>query len=86
MHDCRNDSDALQHLAGVTLRNVWDTQIAYAVVQRQQNAGQTPLPVSLNALLRKYAQGRENPYKDSARAGMEAGAYFAIHTIGLIML
>lgn len=56
------------------LANVWDTQIGYAVVQRQQNAGQTPLPVGLNTLLRKYAQGRENPYKDSAREQMEAGA------------
>lgn len=74
MHDCRNDSDALFHLAGVKLANVWDTQIAYAVVQRQQNAGQTPLPVGLNTLLRRYAQGRENPYKDSAREQMEAGA------------
>ena len=36
-----------------------------------QNAGQTPLPVSLNTLLRKYAFGRDNPFKEIARKHMD---------------
>jgi len=49
-HDCRHDADILQR-AGVTLTNVFDTQIAYAMYRRQQGFA-TPLPVSLNTLLK----------------------------------
>jgi len=54
LHDCRGDSDALYHQYGVKLQNVFDTQVAYAVIKRQIGQG-TPLPVGLNTLLRIYA-------------------------------
>jgi len=54
MHDCRMDSDALFHEFKGSLKNVFDTQIGYAIVQRQQ-AASTPLPVGLNTLLRYTA-------------------------------
>ena len=41
MHDCRNDADALSHLAHVTLHNVVDTQIAQAL---HKIAAQNSLP------------------------------------------
>ncbi|KAL6073289.1 piRNA biogenesis protein EXD1-like [Balamuthia mandrillaris] len=53
-HDCRGDSDALFHQFQVALHPVFDTQVAYAVAKRQQFS-QTPIPVSLNTLLRLYA-------------------------------
>lgn len=54
LHDCRGDSDAMYHQYGVALQNVFDTQIAYAVIKRQMGQG-TPLPVGLNTVLRAYA-------------------------------
>eukprot|EP00736_Rhodelphis_marinus_P006350 Rmarinus@m.1786 len=73
MHDCRNDSDALYHLGGVRLANVFDTQIAFAVYRRQCGSGgpwsSTPLPVGLNTLLKKYGQAN-NAFKDEARQEM----------------
>lgn len=34
MHDCRKDSEALFFQYGVTLRGVWDSQIAYTVLSQ----------------------------------------------------
>jgi exonuclease 3'-5' domain-containing protein 1 len=34
MHDCRKDSEALYFQYDVTLRGVWDSQIAYAVLSQ----------------------------------------------------
>lgn len=62
MHDCRRDVDALQQLFGVHVNNVFDTQVAFAVLCRQEMSA-TPLPASLNTVLRKYARGAENVYK-----------------------
>jgi len=45
------DSDALYHQFGVRLANVMDTQVEYACYSRQDGR-RTPLPASLNTLLR----------------------------------
>jgi hypothetical protein len=34
MHDCRKDSEALYFQYDVTLRGVWDSQIAYTVLSQ----------------------------------------------------
>lgn len=49
----RLDSDALFHEHKVNLTNVFDTQVAYAVVTRGKGYS-TPLPVGLNTLLRYF--------------------------------
>jgi hypothetical protein len=69
MHDCRLDSDALFHEHKVALANVFDTQVAYAVVTRGKGQS-TPLPVSLNTLLRHYAHGASNEVKDLMKQAM----------------
>jgi len=66
-HDCRHDSDVLARY-GVQLRHVLDTQIAYACYMRQKG-DLTPLPVSLNTLLRKFVR-EENKWKKEARNEM----------------
>lgn len=40
MHDCRNTSASLYSQYGVQLKNVFDTQVAYAVLQQQQTGRQ----------------------------------------------
>eukprot|EP01112_Ceratiomyxa_fruticulosa_P017682 TRINITY_DN5559_c0_g1_i6.p1 TRINITY_DN5559_c0_g1~~TRINITY_DN5559_c0_g1_i6.p1 ORF type:complete len:595 (-),score=85.27 TRINITY_DN5559_c0_g1_i6:1573-3357(-) len=67
-HDCRGDSIALYHEYGTYLNNVFDTQIAYAVLCSQ--SGFIPLPVSLNTLLMRFADGESNPLKDMVKAEM----------------
>jgi ribonuclease D len=37
--ESRGDSDAMYHQYGVALQNVFDTQIAYAVIKRQMSQG-----------------------------------------------
>ncbi|KAJ4459039.1 putative 3'-5' exonuclease [Paratrimastix pyriformis] len=71
LHDTRGDSDALLHQFQVRLTNVFDTQIAYACLQTQEGQG-VPLPASLNTVLKRYARGSENEYKERVRAAMEA--------------
>ena len=41
LRECRGDSDAMYHQYGVALQNVFDTQIAYAVIKRQMGQGYT---------------------------------------------
>ncbi|KAH3745511.1 piRNA biogenesis protein EXD1 [Pelomyxa schiedti] len=74
-HDCRSDSDALFHNCGVTLQNVWDTQIAYAVIERQLG-NSTPIPVSLTTLLRKYGKGLQHETKEAVREQMDKDENF----------
>lgn len=50
MHDCRSDADALGHLAHVTLRNVVDTQIAYALHQ-MSTCNSLPYPMGYSKLV-----------------------------------
>lgn len=51
MHDCRNDSDALYHHAGVSLKGVIDTQMGHAALTKSK-FGRAPIPMSYkNALL-----------------------------------
>uniref|UniRef100_A0A1B6CQF4 3'-5' exonuclease domain-containing protein n=2 Tax=Clastoptera arizonana TaxID=38151 RepID=A0A1B6CQF4_9HEMI len=68
IHDCRNDSVNLYNQFGITLRNVFDTQAAHAVLQLQL----TGKPVykvkniSLNALCELY-EAPVNPIKEQLK-------------------
>jgi len=75
MHDCRLDSDALFHEYQVNLQCVYDTQIGFAIVQRQQD-GFTPLPVGLNTLLRRFGLGATNEAKDIMKEEMQKDPQF----------
>ena len=70
LHDCRQDALFLSR-SSVDLKPVIDTQIAFAFVTRLRTS-RTPLPCGLNTVLRVFAQGSENQYKERARALMEA--------------
>lgn len=69
IHDCRNDSVNLYNQYGITLRNVFDTQAAHAVVQLQLTG--KPVykvkNVSLNALCELYG-APINPQKEALKA------------------
>lgn len=69
IHDCRNDSVNLYNQYGITLRNVFDTQAAHAVVQLQLTG--KPVykvkNVSLNALCELYGAPM-NPQKEALKA------------------
>ncbi|XP_050524519.1 egalitarian protein homolog [Daktulosphaira vitifoliae] len=69
INDCRNESLNLYNQFGITMKNVFDTQAAIAVIQYQE----TGQPVykakncSLNAMCEKYGLP-SNPTKDQLRA------------------
>ncbi|XP_068082363.1 egalitarian protein homolog isoform X2 [Anabrus simplex] len=68
IHDCRNDSVNLFNQFGITLRNVFDTQAAHAVLQLQE-LGKPVYKVknvSLNALCELY-DAPLNPLKDQLK-------------------
>lgn len=69
-HDCRWDSDILWRQCKIKLTNVIDTQILFATYQRQSTS-KTPLPVSLNKLLKFFAFGNINALKSSEHKEME---------------
>jgi len=69
IHDCRGDSNMIYHAFQTKLENVFDTQVAFAVMSRQLGRP-TPLPIGLNTLLNKYAFGMTNEFKEKARAEM----------------
>jgi len=68
VHDCRNDSAALYHQHDITIKNVFDTQAAHAVLQLQETG--KPVykvkNVSLNALCELY-NAPLNPMKDQVK-------------------
>jgi len=68
VHDCRNDSAALYHQHDITIKNVFDTQAAHAVLQLQETG--KPVykvkNVSLNALCELY-NAPVNPMKDQVK-------------------
>ncbi|XP_063234532.1 egalitarian protein homolog [Bacillus rossius redtenbacheri] len=68
IHDCRNDSVNLYSQFGITLRNVFDTQAAHAVLQLQETG--KPVykvkNVSLNTLCELY-DAPVNPMKDQLK-------------------
>lgn len=70
MHDCRKDSEALYFQYDVTLRGVWDSQIAYTVLS-QLKGYKTPYPIGLNTLL-KACGTEENKFKDMVKSAMNA--------------
>ncbi|XP_049953777.1 egalitarian protein homolog [Schistocerca serialis cubense] len=68
VHDCRNDSVNLFNQFGITLKNVFDTQAAHAVLQLQE-LGKPVYKVqnvSLNALCEKY-DAPSNPLKEQLK-------------------
>jgi len=69
-HDCRGDSDILWYQHKVQLARVFDTQVAFCVLCKQQG-GSTPIPAALNTLIKKYAHGATNQFKDIVREEME---------------
>eukprot|EP00727_Mastigamoeba_balamuthi_P012986 m51a1_g831 hypothetical protein (325) ;mRNA; r:734769-736134 len=62
LHDCRGDSDALFHNARVSLANVFDTQVAYAVLKRTLE-GKVPIPIGLSTLIKKHGMGATHDTK-----------------------
>jgi len=70
MHDCRKDSEALYFQYDVSLRGVWDSQIAYTVLS-QLKGFKTPYPIGLNTLL-KACSCEENKFKDMVKSAMNA--------------
>ncbi|CAG0898442.1 unnamed protein product [Darwinula stevensoni] len=69
MHDCRNDSAALHWQFGISLRNVFDTQAAHAVIQ-QQETGRPVFKVKsvgLNTLCKLY-DAPMNPRKEQLKS------------------
>eukprot|EP00698_Gefionella_okellyi_P017579 TRINITY_DN5164_c0_g1_i1.p1 TRINITY_DN5164_c0_g1~~TRINITY_DN5164_c0_g1_i1.p1 ORF type:complete len:321 (-),score=75.51 TRINITY_DN5164_c0_g1_i1:644-1555(-) len=67
MHDCRQDSDALFHLAKLKLNNVFDLQMGYNAVLKQQYEAHpkytearpfkpSALPIGFAKLLKTYCQ------------------------------
>eukprot|EP01102_Stenamoeba_stenopodia_P007621 TRINITY_DN213_c0_g1_i1.p1 TRINITY_DN213_c0_g1~~TRINITY_DN213_c0_g1_i1.p1 ORF type:complete len:445 (+),score=112.61 TRINITY_DN213_c0_g1_i1:160-1494(+) len=70
-HDCRGDSDILWYQHQVSLARVFDTQVAFCVLCKQQG-GSTPIPAALNTLIKKYAHGATNKFKDIVREEMES--------------
>jgi len=78
-HDCRSDSDALWHCAHVRLQHVFDTQIAHAVLTRQQTgkAGHcAPIPASFSAVVARYGKGTTHESKSAMHATMVADREF----------
>lgn len=68
IHDVRNDAAALYFQHGIILKNVFDTQVAHAVIQ-QQNQGKPAYKakyISLNLLCESYG-GPVNPKKDQLK-------------------
>merc|ERR1712012_425187 len=68
VHDCGNDSAALYHQHDITIKNVFDTQAAHAVLQLQDTG--KPVykvkNVSLNALCELY-NAPVNPMKEQVK-------------------
>ncbi|GAB4817298.1 hypothetical protein N2152v2_004344 [Parachlorella kessleri] len=62
LHDCRKDCEALFYQHNIRLRNVWDTQVAHAMVQVLQSIATGAsgahdargAPIGLNPLLERY--------------------------------
>lgn len=74
-HDCRSDSDALFHHANVRLQNVFDTQVAHALMSKFVY-GTTPIPASLRAVVKKYGGGAEHATKQVMHQAMEEDETF----------
>ncbi|KAK7864898.1 hypothetical protein R5R35_001987 [Gryllus longicercus] len=68
IHDCRNDSVNLYNQYGITLRNIFDTQAAHAILQLQElgKPVHKVKNVSLNALCELY-DAPINPMKDQLK-------------------
>lgn len=87
-HDARSDSDALWHCARVRLTNVFDTQLAHAVITRQlHSAGggrpcdrrgaplfrSAPIPAALSRLIARYLPaGSAHESKEAMHALMDS--------------
>lgn len=74
-HDCRADSDALFHHANIRLSNVFDTQIANALVNKFVYKT-TPIPASLNAVVKRYGHGAVHATKEAMHKAMSEDETF----------
>ena len=59
VHDSRHDCDSLLSQFGVRMTNIWDTQVAFRMLKRQQEVSTEPLPISLKTLLLKFTGLKE---------------------------
>ena len=71
IHDVRNDSSCLHSQYGITINNIFDTQVAHSIIQ-QQNTGRPAYKakyVSLNNLCELYAGPnlQSNPKKEQMK-------------------
>ncbi|XP_017472530.1 PREDICTED: uncharacterized protein LOC108363624 [Rhagoletis zephyria] len=68
IHDCRNDAANLYLQFGILLRNVFDTQAAYAIIQYQETGKQVYKAkyISLNTLCEQY-NAPINPIKEQLK-------------------
>eukprot|EP00057_Strongylocentrotus_purpuratus_P004816 XP_003729510.1 PREDICTED: uncharacterized protein LOC100893986 [Strongylocentrotus purpuratus] len=72
IHDCRKDTAALYHQFGITLTNIFDTSIAYVVLQNQcQVAGTKPRPrISFQNLCEMIGEEMDFTIKKSIKKKM----------------
>jgi exonuclease 3'-5' domain-containing protein 1 len=69
IHDSRNYSSALYSEYGITLTNIFDTQVAHSIIQ-QQNTGRPAYKakyISLNILCELYGGPKSNPKKEQMK-------------------
>ncbi len=69
IHDSRNYSSALYSEYGITLTNIFDTQVAHSIIQ-QQNTGRPAYKakyISLNILCELYGGPKPNPKKEQMK-------------------
>lgn len=79
LHDCRQDAAALHYQLGITLQNVLDTQVAYAMIDATESAARGSEPdgrrIGLNPLLSK-ANLSVVAMKDSIKDKMDQDVAF----------
>lgn len=69
IHDSRNDSAALYYQYGIELSNVFDTQVAHSVLQKQKtrNPSHNTSRINLNFLCHLYDGPKGTPNKDEMK-------------------
>lgn len=74
LHDCRSDCEAFFYLHGIRLANVWDTQVAFGLLQFLSSVGASSdavnAPIGLNQLLQQY-ELPPNPLKKVMHGRMD---------------
>lgn len=68
MHDCRSDSEGLDHQFKIKLKNVFDTQAAHQVLQKSSGVEKIDKNSGLDKICRTYGgRGASNPFKDTVK-------------------